>query len=145
MTIRIGGPEDRAQVAALAAGAGFASWPAAALEETAASPGAVLLVAGAPAEVEGFVLGRELAGEVEVLLLTVTPAARRRGLGRQLVEALVAWGAGRGGELLHLEVAEDNRGARSFYERLGFREVGRRRGYYASGEAAVPLARPLEP
>ena len=35
-----------------------------------------------------------------------------------------------------LEVAASNMAAIALYERLGFRQVGRRKGYYADGEDA---------
>jgi ribosomal-protein-alanine N-acetyltransferase len=42
-----------------------------------------------------------------------------------------------------LEVGEDNTPARRLYARAGFREVGRRPGYYAGGKAALVLRRDL--
>ena len=41
----------------------------------------------------GFILCRLIAGEAEVLTLAVRPAARRRGIGRALVEAAITLAA----------------------------------------------------
>ncbi len=48
------------------------------------------------------------------------PSARRRGLGRAVVAALLAWGRARGLASAYLQVAENNTGAQAVYERLGF-------------------------
>jgi ribosomal-protein-alanine N-acetyltransferase len=49
--------------------------------------------------------------------------------------------AGLGVRAIFLEVDEDNIPARRLYERAGFREVGRRKGYYQheSGNSATAL------
>lgn len=92
--------------------------------------------AGAPA---GFVLGRASAGEAEVLTIAVGPAARRGGLGRALMRALMAEAARRGAVDLFLEVSETNAPARALYAGLGAAEAGRRRRYYPDGSDALVL------
>jgi [ribosomal protein S18]-alanine N-acetyltransferase len=97
----------------------------------------------------GFILCRALAGEAEILTLAVVPAARRRGLGRALVEAAAGAAALAGAEALFLEVAEDNPAALDLYRGARFAVVGARRGYYAreGGTAAdaVVMRRELGP
>jgi ribosomal-protein-alanine N-acetyltransferase len=44
--------------------------------------------------------------------------------------------------MVHLEVRSNDAAAQAFYERLGFRRVGLRRGFYAGGVDALLLARP---
>lgn len=101
----------------------------------------------AAAEAEGFILIRVAADEAEILTLAVRPDARRRGLGRRLVEAGARAAAGRGAARLFLEVAEDNVAARALYGAAGFVEAGRRRAYYPRPEGpaadALILARAL--
>jgi len=81
-------------------------------------PNAELLVAvdayGAPVAFLGGT-GREIDS------LFVDSCAHRQGIGRTLVETFAASGKGE----LHVEVNEENAAARAFYERLGFRIVGR--------------------
>lgn len=50
----------------------------------------------------------------------VDPAARRQGLGRRLVAALLEWGAERGATTAYLQVLGDNHAALAMYEQLGF-------------------------
>jgi ribosomal-protein-alanine N-acetyltransferase len=79
----------------------------------------------------GFILGRALAGEAEILTLAVAPSARRAGLGRALVEALAGQACALGAEALFLEVAADNAAAIALYDSAGFTGAGRRKAYYA--------------
>ena len=53
----------------------------------------------------------------------VVPELRGRGLGRALFEAFGEWARQKGANGVSLQVAAGNTRARSFYERLGFREV----------------------
>lgn len=76
-------------------------------------------------------------GEGELLRIAVVPGKRRAGLARRLLQESEAELRGHGITLLNLEVRVSNAGARSLYEREGWREVGRRPGYYADGEDAV--------
>jgi len=85
----------------------------------------------------GFLLGRALAGEAELLTLAVAPEARRTGTGSRLVAQFLAEAVGRGAETAFLEVAEDNLAARALYERAGFAPAGRRRAYYRHPEGTT--------
>lgn len=80
----------------------------------------------------GFLLGRAVAGEAELLTVAVAPEARGRGLGQRLVSRFLYQARLRGAEVAFLEVAEDNAPARAVYSKAGFTESGRRRGYYRS-------------
>lgn len=101
-------------------------WDAAAFAGFLADPLVFALVEGDA----GFLLGRAVAGEAEVLTLAVAPESRRRGLGRKLVARFLYQARLRGAETAFLEVAADNAAAQALYVRAGFAESGRRRGYY---------------
>jgi ribosomal-protein-alanine N-acetyltransferase len=81
----------------------------------------------------GFILSRLAAGEAEILSVAVASARRGRGLARALLNLHLRRLAGLGARSVFLEVDEDNEPARRLYNRAGFREVGRRPGYYAEG------------
>jgi len=91
--------------------------------------------------VHGFILSRLAAGEAEILSVAVVAARRGRGLARLLLNLHLRRLAGLGVQAVFLEVDEDNEPARRLYHRAGFREVGRRPGYYqkAPGVAATAL------
>jgi [ribosomal protein S18]-alanine N-acetyltransferase len=118
-------------------------WAAADFTGFLSNPLAFLLVEGDA----GFLLGRAVAGEAEVLTLAVAPDARRRGLGRKLVARFLYQARLRGAESAFLEVSAENAPAIALYESAGFAKAGVRRGYYQTPEGqrtdALVLARAL--
>ena len=66
----------------------------------------------------------------ELDAIAVVDRARRRGLGRTLMLALLNEARGRGATEVFLEVRADNPGARALYESLGFAEIAVRPKYY---------------
>ena len=79
---------------------------------------------------QGFLLGRAVADEAELLTLAVDPAHRRGGIGRALVAEFLQTAGARGARSVFLEVAGDNGAALALYRGCGFRESGRRPNYY---------------
>lgn len=107
-------------------------WDEAAIAGLIGHPGSVALIAslGKPTEVAGFVLAQAAADEAEILTIGVAPGARRQGIAAKLMDGLRRAAARAGAKALFLEVAESNEAARGLYQRLGFTEAGRRKGYY---------------
>jgi [ribosomal protein S18]-alanine N-acetyltransferase len=81
--------------------------------------------------VVGFVDYWLVHDEVHLLAIATHPDARRRGVGRRLLEHLLAEARARDAALVTLEVRRSNRPAIALYERAGFVVVGVRPGYYA--------------
>ena len=81
-------------------------------------------------EAGGFLIGRAVAGEAELLTVAVDPAARGQGIGTRLIAGFLAEARVKNAESVFLEVAADNLAARGLYAAAGFAEAGRRRGYY---------------
>jgi [ribosomal protein S18]-alanine N-acetyltransferase len=78
----------------------------------------------------GFLIARFLTPECELENIVVSPAARRRGIGRQLLAALLLAARETNSEAVFLEVRESNYAARAFYESAGFKLDGQRKSYY---------------
>jgi ribosomal-protein-alanine N-acetyltransferase len=108
-------------------------WAAAEFAGLLASPHAFLVT-----EPMGFLLGRVLVGEAEVLTLAVDPDARRQGRARLLLRRFLGLAGSKGAVTVFLDVAADNIPARALYAQAGFAEAGRRRGYFA--RSAGPAA-----
>jgi ribosomal-protein-alanine N-acetyltransferase len=83
-------------------------------------------------EVVGFLVARRVAGDIEILNLAVRPEMRRCGAGGGLLRVVLAWGAEQNAENALLEVRASNLAALQFYQRRGFKVVGRRPRYYVS-------------
>jgi [ribosomal protein S18]-alanine N-acetyltransferase len=95
------------------------------------------VVAVAKERVVGFVVTRATAAdEREILNVAVELLSRRRGIGRILVETVLA--SNRGASFL--EVRESNEEAINLYKTLGFAAAGRRENYYHDPtEAAIVM------
>ncbi|WP_454049648.1 ribosomal protein S18-alanine N-acetyltransferase [Cellulomonas sp. Marseille-Q8402] len=66
----------------------------------------------------------------QVMTIGTRPDAQRRGVGRLLLDALLARAREVGAGDVLLEVRVDNEPALRLYERAGFERFGRRKGYY---------------
>ena len=88
---------------------------------------------------EGFLLGRVIADEAELLTLAVAPEARRMGLGRALLTEFAHTSTERGACEAFLEVASDNAPAIALYASAGWQRAGTRRDYYAPGIDAMVM------
>lgn len=81
-----------------------------------AMPGVIDTSAFTPVDEAYYVLG-----------LAVAPECRGAGLGRQLMDAAKAWARERGAQALWLDAYDHRAGAGAFYQKCGFRMVGRTR------------------
>lgn len=82
----------------------------------------------------GFVLVRRLVDESEILTIAVSPRARGRGVGRQLMTQTLRTLYSERIDRLILEVDESNASALHLYRKLGFTQIGERKGYYSNAE-----------
>lgn len=88
----------------------------------------------------GFLLAWRAADELHLTDLGVTASERRRGLGRRLVNELLAEGRATAARVVLLEVRAGNAPALALYGSLGFVELDRRPRYYAdTDEDAVVM------
>lgn len=141
VTLRTAGPADLATVLPLAvafyAEDGFGTGEHALrsnLSVLLTSPAARVAVAQSAAQLLGFAVtttsfGLENGLIAELEDLFVVPAARRRGLGGQLIEDSVAWAREQGYRCLELVVAPKGRDVGhlvDYYIARGFRDDGRR-------------------
>jgi ribosomal-protein-alanine N-acetyltransferase len=112
--------------------------------------GYLALVLAAPQDgIVGYLVAMAGVDEMHLLNLTVAPGWQRRGLARELLDALEARCRADGLSMLWLEVRHSNERARALYARRGFAEVGLRRGYYpaplSKREDAVVMSLRVQP
>lgn len=78
--------------------------------------------------------GLDLAGDSsDIMTIAVAPERRGEGHGTVLLTALLDRAADAGATQVLLEVRADNEAAIGLYQRHGFGELHRRRGYYQPG------------
>ena len=97
------------QIAALERSAFPDPWSESSVASELDNPLSLWLVAQAGGEVLGYVGSQSVMGEADMMNLAVLPAARRRGIARALVTALIRELAGGGVHSLTLEVRRRSR------------------------------------
>ena len=132
MQIRRMAPEDIQQVVEIAdTSPEAASWTALTYSVLIGSPEqGEAWVADEQGTIAGFASFRVVDTEAELLNIAVHPQQRRKGCGSLLIEHILNEAARLGVERVFLEVRVSNQAALLLYERFGFRQIGRRRGYY---------------
>ena len=75
--------------------------------------------------------------EGHVMNIAVRPDRRGRGYGEMITSALIQLAADTGLILMTLECRRSNVAAQGLYHKLGFQDVGYRKGYYENGEDAL--------
>lgn len=118
------------------------AWTPAYLDELVAGgiPTSSLLVAlDETGEVVGHAILSMVFDVAELQRIAVLPEARRHGVARTILAAVVDRAAGEGAQRLLLEVREHNAPALALYAGAGFVELDRRPRYYSDGSTAVVL------
>jgi ribosomal-protein-alanine N-acetyltransferase len=105
-------------------------WTAAEIAGLLQDPLCFLRIEGQKTDPKGFLIGRAVAGEAELLTVAVQPEARRAGIGQRLLAEFETTSRTRHAETAFLEVAADNAAAQALYAGRGFAVTGRRKGYY---------------
>jgi [ribosomal protein S18]-alanine N-acetyltransferase len=97
----------------------------------------------APDELAGYagLLAPDKSGDADIQTISVAVPFRRRGLGRQLMLALLGEARSRGASFVFLEVRADNPHARALYESLGFEQIAVRVGYYQPDDVDAQVMR----
>ena len=88
------------------------------------------LVAEDNGVIAGYVGSQSVLDAADMMNIAVSSDYRRQGIGQALIEGLVAHLQQKNVIALLLEVRVSNIPAIALYEKLGFEQVGRRRGYY---------------
>ncbi|HEX8961911.1 MAG TPA: ribosomal protein S18-alanine N-acetyltransferase [Rhodocyclaceae bacterium] len=94
----------------------------------------------------GYAVMMVVLDEAHLLNISIAAQRQRAGLGIELLEHLFDVARAAGAARMLLEVRPSNASGGGLYRRSGFREIGRRRGYYpahAGREDAIVMERTL--
>lgn len=120
-------------------------WSAASFRSILDQPQSIATVVEQAGAVAGYCIAWMVGDEAEVTNLAVEPSVRRAGLGRALLDHLIAVVAERGGATIYLEVRASNAAAQALYQSREFAVAGRRKAYYSGPtEDALIMRRPRE-
>ncbi|MHC5797667.1 ribosomal protein S18-alanine N-acetyltransferase [Lacisediminihabitans sp. FW035] len=128
--------EDLARIMEIESGTfGTDAWSSDAMLSDLRNPQCYYLVAdrvGFPGELDGYagLFAPKGAHAGDIQTIAVAESARRGGLGRALMNALIGEARKRGATEVFLEVRADNPGPKRLYESLGFAEIAVRVAYY---------------
>ena len=92
--------------------------------------GAMCFTASDNGRVVAYVIGRIIPPEGEIYRVAVAPEYRRRGVAYRLLDYAMKTSRGDGLETAFLEVRSMNTAAINLYSAYGFKDIGRRKGYY---------------
>lgn len=120
------------QVAALEALCFSMPWSERSIGNELTNPLSLWLVAVEGDVVVGYAGSQTVLGEADMMNIAVLPEYRKRGIGRQLLNALIVRLRTNAVHSLTLEVRTSNHEALKMYASLGFIQVGRRPGYYSA-------------
>lgn len=81
--------------------------------------------------------------DADIHTLTVAADFRRQGIGRALLDQLIAWSYERKAPSIFLEMREGNEEASPLYISAGFTPISRRDDYYGNGVHAVVMKKEL--
>jgi ribosomal-protein-alanine N-acetyltransferase len=121
-----------------------AQWTELGFRELLGWRGVLALVCEQEGRIIGFVIGRQVAREAEILNLAVHLLKRQKGEGGELLKAAMDELRVRRVSRVFLEVRESNVIAIAFYTKHGFSKTGSRAGYYRNPEeGAIVMERKL--
>jgi [ribosomal protein S18]-alanine N-acetyltransferase len=98
-----------------------------------------VVVAGAAGALQAFGIMKYRDDVAHLLLFSVRPEQRRRGVGSSLLHWLEAVAVAAGIGRVVVECRRDNASARNFYAESGYHEMAIAKGYYRGVEDAVCL------
>ena len=131
-------PEDAAGVELVEKASFAVPWSRQAFWQEAASERAYYLLVLEDEKIIGYAGTWIILDEAQITNVAIAPKYRGRGIGSQLMAALIQAVKARGATAMTLEVRPSNAAAIALYTSFGFRDTGRRPGYYQdNGEDAI--------
>jgi len=107
-----------------------AHWSSSHYHRALADPKYLVLVAERGTQLFGFLVASIATLEWELENIAVAPTERRRGIGSELMNSLIARAQKQGASEIRQEIRASNLAAQRLWQAIGFEQEGRRNGYY---------------
>ncbi len=130
MEFRRSNPHDAEGIARLEGEIFPDPWDWRSVSDLITTEGAMCFTALDNGRVVAYVIGRIIPPEGEIYRVATAPEYRRRGVAYRLLDYAMKTSRGAGLESTFLEVRSMNVAAINLYRAYGFKEIGRRKGYY---------------
>lgn len=105
-------------------------WSEQAIQEELTNNTAMFFVAEVDKTAVGYIGVHVVCDEGYIANMAVAPEYRNRGIGKQLLEMFIGISLGMKLSFISLEVRPSNKVAVDMYKKLGFKVMGRRKGFY---------------
>ena len=116
-------------------------WSRGVFEQTIESPVSRNFVVIGGHKIWGYIIFYEAGVEMHIMNIAVHPGYRRQGTAYEMMVRVLEYARANSVEECFLEVRESNFSAQALYEKLGFKSIGRRKGYYSeTNEDAIVMA-----
>lgn len=136
-------PQDAGALNKLCEACGLSPWSEESFLGEVDNPVAQYIVLEEAGEILGFAGIWCVVDEAQVMNIGIAPQGQGRGLGKQLMKALMAEGRSHGCVVMTLEVKAGNTRAISLYEGLGFERNGLRKDYYPDHSDGILMIKSL--
>ncbi len=83
-------------------------------------------------DIIGYLIAQQILDEFSILNICIRPIDQGKGWGKLLLQGSIEMASDKGCSVIYLEVRSSNKAARKLYRKQGFRETGKRKGYYPS-------------
>lgn len=124
--------EDAAVAAGLEMECFSEFWSEASMREELSDKKSRFFAAETEGKTVGYIGAKNILDEVYMSSIAVREAFRQKGIGGELLSALIERSREEGASLVTLEVRKTNESAIALYRRFGFKQVGERKGFYTN-------------
>lgn len=105
-------------------------WSEKSFRDACMAPDNIYLVCEMQKEIAGYCGLWTVLGEGNITNMAVDSRFRQQGIGAALMGEMEKRGRRRSVDIFFLEVRESNKAARNLYEKMGYRDIGRRKRFY---------------
>lgn len=123
--------EDIAQISKMEQSYFGQPWSESSIATYAEKGNTIFVVARRGQEVVGYIAILCILDEGNLVSIAVHEECREMGIATELLDIAYEKAAERGVASIHLEVRESNEAAIALYEKEGFAQIGRRKGFYS--------------
>ncbi len=139
-------PDDLDELMAIEVVSFAIPWSRNSYAELAAVESVTVWIARLGGELVGYMLLQQVVDEMELHTFAVKESYRRQGIGRMLLDHMVAEARRLHSKHIYLQVRPSNTAAGTLYRKMGFKAVGlRRRYYHDNGENAIVMSLEMDP
>ena len=91
----------------------------------------------------GFLIYRNIGGDLEIIQLALNKEYQRQGLASMMIDYMIQDAQSSTIDFIYLEVEMDNLPAFNLYKKYGFEAIHQRKNYYGQGQNAIVMRKEM--